>query len=118
MVLSLVAPMAQPALAYSISGAKSQACQGIADTSGGSCSSGRSGSEINKIITNVINLLSVVVGIVAVIMIIFGGFKFVTSGGESNSVASAKHTLMYALVGLVVVALAQLIVHFVLGHIL
>jgi hypothetical protein len=52
---------------------------------------------------------------VAVIMIIYGGFRYITSGGDSNRVGSAKNTLIYAIIGLIIVALAQLIVHFVLS---
>jgi hypothetical protein len=74
-------------------------------------------NSLNHIIRTVINFLSVGVGIVAVIMIIIGGFKYVTSGGDSNSVASAKNTIIYALVGLVIAALAQVIVRFVLNAI-
>ena len=55
------------------------------------------------------------VGIVAVIMIIVGGFKYITSGGESSKVSGAQSTILYAVVGLVVVVLAQIIVHFVLN---
>ena len=46
-------------------------------------------------------------------MIIISGFKYVTAGGDSAKVGSAKNTLIYALVGLVIAALAQFIVHFV-----
>jgi len=50
-----------------------------------------------------------------VIMIIVGGFRYITSGGESGNVSGAKNTLIYAIVGLVIVALAQIIVHYVLN---
>ena len=73
-------------------------------------------SEIGKIAQNVVNIFSYVVGAIAVIMIIYGGFRYITSGGDSNSVGSAKNTLIYAIVGLVIVALAQIIVHFVLNQ--
>jgi hypothetical protein len=65
-------------------------------------------------IKTIVNILSVVVGIVAVIMIIIGGFRYITSGGKQESVTGAKNTIMYALIGLVIVALAQVIVRFVL----
>ncbi len=71
-------------------------------------------SSLNRIITTIINILSVVVGIVAVIMIIVGGFKFITSGGDSGKVTSARNTIIYAIIGLIIVALAQIIVKFVL----
>jgi hypothetical protein len=48
-------------------------------------------------------------------MIILGGLKYITSGGDAQKVASAKSALIYAIVGLVIVALAQAIVRFVLG---
>lgn len=70
--------------------------------------------KINDTIKLVINLLSFIVGVVAVIMIIIAGLKYITSGGDSNNVASAKNTILYAIIGLVIVALAQVIVRFVL----
>ena len=69
---------------------------------------------INNTVWDVINILSVVVGIVAVIMIIVGGFRYITSGGDPNRIASAKNTIIYALIGLLIAAFAQVIVRFVL----
>jgi len=69
---------------------------------------------LTGIIKEVINVLSVVVGVVAVIMIIVGGFRYITSGGKQESVTAAKNTILYAVIGLVIVALAQIIVRFVL----
>jgi hypothetical protein len=91
---------------------KGAACEGI-DLAGGGCGSG-AGGDVTNVIASVVTLLSFVVGIAAVIMIIIAGFKYITSGGESSSVAGAKNTLIYAIVGLLIVALAQFIVHFVL----
>ena len=71
--------------------------------------------QINNIVHTIVNLLSAVVGIVAVIMIIVGGFRYITSGGNDASVTSAKNTILYAIIGLVVVALAQVIVRFTLS---
>jgi uncharacterized membrane protein len=67
-----------------------------------------------SIIETVINVFSIVVGVVSVIMIIIGGLKYITSGGDSGNVSGAKNTILYAIIGLVVVALAQIIVRFVL----
>jgi hypothetical protein len=66
------------------------------------------------VIAVVVNVLSIIIGVVSVIMIMVAGFRFVTSNGDSNSVASARSTVIYAIVGLVVTALAQIIVWFVL----
>ncbi|HUD06031.1 MAG TPA: pilin [Candidatus Saccharimonadales bacterium] len=74
------------------------------------------GSTIGTLLTNIIDVMSILIGVVCVIMIIVGGFKYVTSGGESSNISGAKNTIVYALVGLVIVALAQVIVHFVLSR--
>ena len=79
-----------------------------------SCGNNTSNS-VNSLIKTIVTILSLVVGILAVIMIIVSGFKFITSGGEAQKVASAKSGLIYALIGLVIVALAQAIVLFVLN---
>lgn len=73
------------------------------------------GSKVDGIIKLVINIFSLLVGVVAVIMIMVGGLKYVTSGGDSGNVTGAKNTILYAIIGLVVVALAQIVVKFVLS---
>ena len=70
--------------------------------------------KINNFLKHLINIFSAVIGVVAVIMIIFGGFRYITSGGNDSSVTSAKNTILYAVIGLIIVALAQLLVRFVL----
>lgn len=80
------------------------------------CSGGEDGSNtLSKTINSVINLFSLVVGAASVIMIIYGGFKYITSGGSDEATKSAKNTILYALVGLIIVLLAQTIVKFVFG---
>jgi cytochrome bd-type quinol oxidase subunit 2 len=76
-----------------------------------------SGDKVNSLISDVINLFSLVVGVVSVIMIIIGGFQYITSSGDSNKVGTAKNTILYAIIGLVIVALAQFIVRFVLSRV-
>ena len=73
--------------------------------------------KINDLIRRIINLLSILVGIVAVIMIIIGGLRYITSGGSDTGVTSAKNTILYAIIGLIIVALAQLLVRFVLRQV-
>ena len=72
-------------------------------------------SGLYGLAAQVVNIFSIIVGIIAVIMIIYGGFKYITSGGDSGNVSGAKNTLIYAIVGLIIVALAQFIVRFVLN---
>lgn len=90
------------------------ACSAIG-LSGASCADGANG--LSGIFNTIVKILSVVVGIAAVIMIIVSGLKYVTSGGDSNKTAGAKNTLVYAIIGLVIVALAQFIVHFVIKNV-
>jgi hypothetical protein len=61
--------------------------------------------------------LSAIVGIVAVIMIIVGGLRYITSGGNDTSVTGAKNTILYAIIGLIIVALAQVLVRFTLSKV-
>ncbi len=61
----------------------------------------------------VANILLFLVGAVAVIMLIIGGLRYVTSNGDQNAVTGAKNTIMYALIGIVVAFLAYAGVNFV-----
>ncbi|MEO6760836.1 MAG: pilin [Candidatus Saccharimonadales bacterium] len=98
----------------SSSGATDIACQAISGQS--NCDGNSSGSlSINKIVSMVVNVLTYVVGAVSIVMIIIGGFKFMTSAGDAQKVASARNSIIYALIGLVIVVLAQLIVHFTIN---
>ena len=62
-----------------------------------------------------VRILSSLVGVISVIMILFGSIKYITAGGEANSVASAKRTIIYALVGVLVAALAQGLIIFIVN---
>ena len=84
----------------------------------GNCETGDDATQkINDLIRSVINLLSAIVGVIAVIMIIVGGLRYITSGGNDTSVTSAKNTILYAIIGLIIVALAQILVRFTLSKI-
>ena len=73
-------------------------------------------TTINNTIKRAIQIFQIIVGLISVFMLIFGGLKYITSGGESSGVTGAKNTILYAAIGLVVVALAQVIVQFVLNR--
>ena len=63
------------------------------------------------------NIIAVIAGIVAVVVIILSGFRYVTSGGDTQKIASAKNTLIGAIVGLVIIVLARGIIVVVLKSI-
>jgi hypothetical protein len=89
--------------------AKTQVLHGLGQT-GSNCSD----SQVNSTIQTVVTILSLVVGIASVIVILIAGFKYIVSTGDQNKVSGAKSTLLYALIGLAVAALTQLLIHFVL----
>ena len=100
----------------------SNVCQGVlstdssvSDPASGSCTE-QSGSTFSDLMKKVINVFSIVVGSVSVIMIIIGGFRYIISGGDSGGVTAGKNTILYAIVGLVIVLFAQVIVRFVLTN--
>lgn len=64
-------------------------------------------------VQQVINVLLFLIGAISVIMIVIGGIKYTLSNGDSSQITSAKNTILYAVIGLVVALLAYAIVNFV-----
>ena len=87
-------------------------------TSGADCARGNQqpadlfGGD-NSIFSRVTNILLFLVGAISVIMLIIGGIRYVISGGDQAQVTSAKNTILYAIVGIVVAFLAYAAVNFV-----
>jgi len=126
LILSLVsaslmlAPFAVPVSVYAAPDINAGLCAGAnLSTAPANCATDTAGAseKVDSTIKFVIDIFSLVVGVIAVIMIIVGGLKYITSGGDSGNVTGAKNTILYAIIGLVVVALAQFIVKFVLGKV-
>ncbi len=92
------------------------ACEslGVIDNNA-SCTDDTDDVTIDNGLESALNLLSFVAGIIAVLMIMLAGLRYITSQGDSQKVSQAKNAIIYAAIGIVVVALAQLIVRFVLG---
>ena len=70
-------------------------------------------TDANVVIKNVTNIMFFIIGAVSVIMLIYGGIRYTTSGGNANSVTAAKNTIMYSIVGLIIAILAFAVVNFV-----
>lgn len=77
----------------------------------------RLGKYITRIVLNVINILLQLVGYIAVGFIMFGGFIYLTSGGESDRITSGRKIIMNAVVGLVISFFSVVIVSLVAGNI-
>ncbi len=71
------------------------------------------GKSVNSTVGSIVNILLWVVGILSVTMIVWSGFKYITSAGDTSKLASAKSTLIYAVVGLIIAIMAYAIVNFV-----
>lgn len=71
----------------------------------------------NGIFTSVTNTILYIVGIISVIMLIYGGLRYIISGGDSKKVTDAKNTILYAVIGLIISILSFAIVNFVLNSI-
>lgn len=96
------------------------ACKEKQNTVGNTSSRGDDSNPLfgpEGIMTKIINILSLVVGIVAVIGIMAAGLRFITSGSNPQQVTVAREMVLYAVVGLLVAALAQILVRFVLGKV-
>ena len=66
-----------------------------------------------SIFNTVTNILLFLIGAVSVVMLIIGGIRYVVSGGDQGAVTSAKNTILYAIIGIVVAFLAFAAVRFV-----
>ena len=75
-------------------------------------------TDANVVIKNVTNIMFFIIGAVSVIMLIYGGIRYTTSGGNANSVTAAKNTIMYSIIGLVVAILAFAVVQFVVNQVM
>jgi hypothetical protein len=90
------------------SASKTEVCQNI--------NPGKPGTNpIIKGLKVAIIIISSIVGVAAVIMIIVAGLAFITANGDAQAVARARGSIIYALIGLVIVALAQSLVFFILN---
>jgi hypothetical protein len=97
--------------AYAACSTPAQCAQAGVDASGGS----KSKADVGDLIKKIVNIMLFILGAIAVIMVVLGGIKYTLSGGDSSAVSSAKNTILYAIVGLVVAIMAYAIVNFVLN---
>ena len=96
------------------------AAGGAANTGGSSSSTlcgAAASDDAPSIVKSIINTMLYILGIIAVIMIVIGGIRYTTSNGDASNIKSAKDTILYAVVGLVVAIMAFAIVNFVVTNI-
>jgi Type IV secretion system pilin len=112
--LSLIAPVS-----YAATGTSDvfQNNPGCSSASGTNICGGTSGDGLFAVIRSIIQVLLIAGGVIAVIMIIIGGLRYMTSNGEQAQVKAAKDTILYAIVGLVVTMVAYAIVTWAVGKV-
>jgi len=71
----------------------------------------------NGLLIKITDIIAYVAGAAAVIVIIVGGIKFATAGGDSNNAASARTTVLNALIGLIVIVLARALIEYVIARV-
>ncbi len=104
------------ALGAGVASLPARALAACGDPSGGlnaGVNCGPGGITLQAGITRTVNLLLFIVGVAAVIVMIVGGIRYVTSGGDPKNTQAAKDTILYAVIGIVVALLAYAIVNFV-----
>lgn len=102
-------------VAHFLADATSQLNSGINAACGGNASCNQ--TTINALFSKIANAMIFVIGALSVIMIIFGGLRYVISRGDSAQIAAAKNTIIYAVAGLVVAIASYAIVNFVVTKI-
>lgn len=68
-------------------------------------------------VSNVLNIVFGVVGALTLLFTVYGGFKYVMSQGDPQATNTAKNTIIYAVIGMVITLSAAAIVNFLFGHI-
>lgn len=117
----LVVPVIALSVGVLVPSTASAACDTstLSATTGANCAQGNGQSTelfggADSLFTKITNAALFLIGAVSVIMLIYGGIRYTISGGDSGAVTSAKNTILYAIVGIVIALLAYAIVNFVL----
>lgn len=98
--------------AVGIPGAFAQGLIGEGDKPG---NIGDTGGDIRTLVLKIVNFFLGFLGLLAVIMVIYGGFLYVSSAGEQEKVDSAKKILLYAVIGIVVIVISFALINTLIG---
>ncbi len=78
---------------------------------------GTSNARLIPAITGIVNALLALAALIAAIFVVIGGVRYITSQGDEDAAASAKNTILYAAIGLIVIALSAVLVNFIVANI-
>lgn len=108
MVFTAVSPVSLPVYAD----AKDEVKKGADMTNSG----GSAKQDLPDVITTIINVMLFIAGALAVIMIIYGGIRYITAHGDEKQVKVAKDTIVYSVVGLIIAIIAYALVTFIFNR--
>ena len=74
-----------------------------------------SNEDPRDVAVNIVRYLMTFLGIIAVVVILFGGFKWMTAGGNEDRVAEAKKLIVAGIIGLIIILASFAIVQFIVG---
>lgn len=77
--------------------------------------SGTSNSDLITAVIRIVNYALILAGLVAAVVIVYGGVKYIISRGDEDGAADAKNTILFAVIGLIVIGLAAALVNFVIA---
>lgn len=72
-------------------------------------------SDPKAVTLSIINYALFFVGVIAIVFVVWGGIQFIMAGGDADKVTKAKNTILYAILGVVVIVLAFAIVNWAKG---
>jgi len=79
------------------------------------CAEGDDEGTVKEFIINIVNIFLTLIGVIAAIYLIIGGVRYIMSQGNQEDTKKAKNTILYALIGLLVIGLSAVLVNFVIG---
>ncbi len=79
---------------------------------------GLTGTDVRETAAKIINSALALLGIVTVVIFIWGGFEYLTSGGEAEKTKGAKDRMIAAVIGLIIILCAYAITRFVINTLL
>lgn len=109
MCLAMAFTVASPVSLPVYADAKDEVKKGADMTNSG----GSAKQDLPDIITTIINVMLFIAGALAVIMIIYGGIRYITAHGDEKQVKVAKDTIVYSVAGLIIAILAYALVTFI-----
>lgn len=112
MCLAMAFTVASPVSLPVYADAKDEVKKGADMTNSG----GSAKQDLPDIITTIINVMLFIAGALAVIMIIYGGIRYITAHGDEKQVKVAKDTIVYSVVGLIIAIIAYALVTFIFNR--